>query len=98
MMAKHGLERNRIMAERDAIDYVNTEVKKLRKELERKNIKEDEVKEINKKINLLNAKLNGVAKNFSEHDARIWYETRKKSIDKLLNDGEIDEAQYYKLI
>ena len=98
MMAKHGLERNRIMAERDAIDYVNTEVKKLRKELERKNIKEDEVKEINKKINLLNAKLNGVAKNFSEHDARIWYETRKKSIDKLLNDGEIDEAQYYKRI
>ena len=98
MMAKHGLERNRIMAERDAIDYVNTEVKKLRKELERKNIKEDEVKEINKKINLLNAKLNGVAKNFSEHDARIWYKTRKKSIDKLLNDGEIDEAQYYKRI
>ena len=96
MMAKHGLERNRVMAERDARAYVDSEVNKLKKELKRKGITEKETEAINKKINLLKAKLDGVAKNFSEHDARIWYETRRKSIDNLLKNGEIDKTEYNK--
>ena len=96
MMAKHGLERNRVMAERDARAYVDSEVNKLKKELKRKGITEKETEAINKKINLLKAKLDGVAKNFSEHDARIWYDTRKKSIDNLLKNGEIDKTEYNK--
>ncbi|MBR6806149.1 MAG: hypothetical protein IKM47_06515 [Bacteroidaceae bacterium] len=98
MMAKHGLERNRVMAERDAKTYVDSEIKKLKKELNRKGITEEEIKKVNKKINLLNAKLDGVEKNFSEHDARIWYETRRNTIDRLWANGEIDETEYKKRI
>ena len=96
MMAKHGLERNRVMAERDARAYINAEIGKLKKELKRKDITEDESEKIDRKINLLNAKLNGVEKNLSERDAMIWYETRKKTIDNLYNNGEIDEEEYNK--
>lgn len=96
MMAKHGIERNRVMAERDARAYVETEIAKLKKEQRRKGITEKEIEAINKNINLLNAKLDGVAKNFSERDARIWYNTQKKSIDSLLENGEIGKAEYNK--
>ena len=96
MMAKHGLERNRVMAERDARAYINAEIGKLKKELKRKDITEEESEKIDRKINLLNAKLNGVEKNLSERDAMIWYETRKKTIDNLYNNAEIDEEEYNK--
>lgn len=98
MMAKHGLERNRIMAERDARAYINTEIGKLKKSLKREDITEDETEKINRKINLLNAKLNGVEKNLSERDAMIWYDTRKRTIDTLYNNGNIDEEDYNKRI
>jgi len=98
MMAKHGLERNRVMAERDARAYINAEIEKLKKSLKREDITEDETEKINRKINLLNAKLNGVEKNLSERDAMIWYDTRKRTIDTLYNNGNIDEEDYNKRI
>ena len=98
MMAKHGLERNRAMAERDAKVYVETEIGKLKKELRRKEITKEEIEEINKKINLLNAKIDGVTKNLSERDAQIWYNIQKNSIDILRRNGKIGKAEYKKRI
>ena len=94
MFAKHGLERNEVMALRDAVAHVKNLKKDIKNQLNKKTLTDEQRANLERAIALIDAQLNGVVNSLPPAEAQKWYDGKKYSLDKQLQEGSITQQVY----
>ena len=94
MFAKHGLERNEVMALRDAVAHVENLKKGIKNLLNKKTLTDEQRTDLERAIALIDAQLNGVVNSLPPAEAQKWYDGKKYSLDKQLQEGSITQQVY----
>ena len=102
MMAKHGLERNEVMARRaadkKAKDEIERIVKKLNHIINRKTVSASVKSKATNKMAEMRALVIGIKNGLSASDAQKWYDRRRKAIDTRYANGHYSAEQYKKAV
>ena len=94
MFAKHGLERNEVMALRDAVAHVENLKKDIKNLLNKKTLTDEQRSNLERAIAVIDAQLNGVVNSLPPAEAQKWYDGKKYSLDKQLQEGSITQQVY----
>ena len=96
LMAKHGLERNRVMAESEAQKEHEEKMAKLKKQLENGMMTKEEREKLEWRIQIEQAKYDGIRHHMGNPVVRTWYDACMKQLHAMQANGTLGSRDYQK--